>query len=57
MSWPSSMFMGGHALYVLVAYALTLVVLGTEIALLVRRQKRWGDRGQAGARENARVKR
>ena len=36
MSWPGSMFMGGHALYVWVAYALTLIVLGSEIALLER---------------------
>jgi heme exporter protein CcmD len=39
MNWPSFVSMGGYAFYVWGSYALTLMAMGGEVLLLLRRQK------------------
>jgi heme exporter protein CcmD len=37
MSWPGFLFMGGYGFYVWGAYVLTLMAMGGEVLLLLRR--------------------
>lgn len=39
MNWPAFVFMGGYEFYVWVPYALTLMAMGGEVLLLLRRQR------------------
>jgi heme exporter protein D len=39
MNWYEFFFMGGYALYIWGAYAVTFVAMGGEVILLIRRQK------------------
>ena len=49
MSGPGFLSMGGYALYVWGSYALTLMALGGEVLLLLRRRR--ARRGETSAAE------
>jgi heme exporter protein CcmD len=54
VSWRGLLFMGGYAFYVWSSYILTLVALGSEVWLLIRRRRRWREGINARAHTNAR---
>jgi heme exporter protein CcmD len=53
MTWPAFVSMGGYAVYVWSAYLLTLLALGGELLLLVRRRRMTGRVGPLDRREES----
>src|SRR4030095_3098978 len=53
MNWSEFFSMGGYAFYVWGSYITTLLVLGGEVVLLMKRQKALRNRAAKGARQNS----
>lgn len=52
MNWSEFFSMGGYAFYVWGSYIATLLVLGGEVVLLMRRQKSLRNRAGKGTQQN-----